>query len=266
MPAISRIRVHLARTTAIAMAATVASVVPILVTSSASSSPVAAVTAPKLPTIDASAKLGTPARLLRQPGGYSFRAVMSPARSGSLFETVTGGYSVARDAQGSWHYVTGRNARDHVLLSKAPVSRAPAPAGLAPHAGRTPTKVDKGELAVRQSIENQLELAALEAQRAGVTTAHPRVFRVPALMLATTWDESKGQSSPQFQQGHDATYFKKVLDGFGGNPRGSVHAVLLRGFVRSVPRQGRCLRAVHLGATSTPTAATTARPTTVSSN
>ena len=215
-------RTHLARAVAIALVATAAAVIPILSTSAASGSPVAAVAVPKLPKLDATQKLGSPARVLRQPGGYAFRAVMSPATSGSLFETLAGGFSVARDQQGAWHYVTGRNARGHVVLSQAVVSRAPAPNGLARHAGRTPTKVNKDELAIRTSIENQLELAALEAQRVGVTAAHPRVFRVPALMLATNWDESKGQNSPQFQKGHDATYFKKVLDGFGGNPRGSV--------------------------------------------
>ena len=41
-------------------------------------------------------------------------------------------------------------------------------------------------------------------------------------MLATWYDEAKGQTSPQFQAGHDAAFFSKILTGFGGNPRGSV--------------------------------------------
>ncbi|HEU5035197.1 MAG TPA: immune inhibitor A domain-containing protein, partial [Mycobacteriales bacterium] len=61
-----------------------------------------------------------------------------------------------------------------------------------------------------------------QAQIAATQERHPRVFRVPALLLATWWDSDKGQTSPQFQAGHDAAYFKKLLDGFGGNPRGSV--------------------------------------------
>ena len=41
-------------------------------------------------------------------------------------------------------------------------------------------------------------------------------------MLATWWDTDKGQTAPQFQPGHDTADFKNILDGFGGNPRGSL--------------------------------------------
>src|SRR5688572_26670495 len=48
-------------------------------------------------------------QVLKQPDGTTFRAELSPARTGGLFET-SGGYSVDRDASGVWRYVTGRAA------------------------------------------------------------------------------------------------------------------------------------------------------------
>ncbi len=163
-------------------------------------------------------------QVLRQPGGATFRATLSPASQGGLFE-VAPGYSVARDHSHVWRYVTGRDSAGRLLLSSVAVGKAGVPAGLQLHAGRIETKVDPQVAAARASIQSQLARAARMAQlqvAASGQGVHRRVFHVPALMLATWWDPSKGQTSPQFQAGHNAAFFHKMLGSFGGNPRGSV--------------------------------------------
>jgi M6 family metalloprotease-like protein len=165
----------------------------------------------------------TEAQMLRQPDGTLFRADLTPATQGGLFETALGGYSVARDHSGVWRYVLGRTGHGALRLGAGEVGKAAPPAGLAPHAGRAVTKVDPTEAAIRASIQSQLAAAARKAQlAAGGQGVKVRVYHVPALLLATWWDTSKGQSSPQFQKGHGPAYFKNLLAGFGGNPRGSV--------------------------------------------
>ncbi|MGH2783870.1 MAG: immune inhibitor A domain-containing protein, partial [Actinomycetota bacterium] len=49
-----------------------------------------------------------------------------------------------------------------------------------------------------------------------------RVFKVPFIMVATYWDPELGQSGPSFLPEHDAEFFTKLLDGFGGNPTGTM--------------------------------------------
>jgi M6 family metalloprotease-like protein len=160
-------------------------------------------------------------QVLRQPDGTTFSATLSPARVGGLFETAQG-YSVERDSDGVWRYVTGRDADGNVELSDAAVGRGAPPAGLAKHAGRQATKVDPLAERMRAGIQQQLRRASYQAQMQAAAAGTPRIFRVPALLLATWWDADKGQTEPQFQAGHDPSYFKKLLDGFGGNPNGSV--------------------------------------------
>jgi M6 family metalloprotease-like protein len=159
------------------------------------------------------------AQVLRQPDGYDFRAVMTDAQVGGLFEVD--GYSIGRDRAGAWRYVSGRDARGKVVLAQR-VSAAGPPAGLSRHAGRRATKVSAREQAIRASIQRQLQVASYKAQLAAAAAGEERVFHVPALMLATWYDEDAGETMPTFHDGHDAAYFKKILDGFGGNPNGSV--------------------------------------------
>ena len=163
-------------------------------------------------------------QVLRQPNGNTFSATLSPASQGGLFE-VAPGYSIARDRSGTWRYVTGRDAKGRLLLSDVAVGTDGPPAGLQLRAGRIATKVDPALQAERDSIQRQLAFAARRAQlaiAAGGQGVQRRVFNVPALMLATWWDADKGQTEPQFQAGHDAAFFQKMLGSFGGNPRGSV--------------------------------------------
>jgi M6 family metalloprotease-like protein len=163
-------------------------------------------------------------QVLQQPDGTMFRAVLSPASKGGLFETLTG-YSVSKDRSGTWRYVTGRDASGRVVLSDDVAGVDAPPAGVDPYAGRVATEVDPAVAAERESVRRQLQIASREAQIAATAsgqTFKPRVFHVPALLFATWWWEEKGQTEPQFQPGHGPAYFKKMLDGFGGNPRGSV--------------------------------------------
>ena len=164
--------------------------------------------------------VGKVVQLLRQPDGSTFRARMVDLAQGGLFET-TDGYGVERDSAGTWRYITGWKGAKPALGDV--VSRGAAPAGLAQHLGRRDTTLTPGQVRVRaavaRSLQTTAEALAPEAARAG----GPRVFKVPALMLATWYDEAKGESAPQFHKGTDTTaYFKKLLDGFGGNPYGSV--------------------------------------------
>lgn len=172
----------------------------------------------------AAPSLSTFSQVLRQPDGFTFKATLSDLEVGGLFETLDG-YSVERDEAGVWHYVTGR--KDGKVVLGAVVTDAEPPASLAEGAGRVATKVSKTEAAIRDSIERQLAVATARAvSAAGETTASskagPKVFHVPALMFATWYDEAAGETTPQFRAGHDQAYFKKILDGFGGNPRGSM--------------------------------------------
>jgi M6 family metalloprotease-like protein len=160
-------------------------------------------------------------QVLVQPDGSRFPVTLSPAHTGGLFETLDG-RSVERDTQGVWRYVLGRDRNGATQLSKLQVRAGKAPAGVPARAGRAVTEVDAAEARARAAIQRQLQIASLQAQQAATAAGEPRVFRVPALMLATWYDESKGQDAPQFQPGHDAAFFKDILDGFGGNPRGSV--------------------------------------------
>jgi M6 family metalloprotease-like protein len=161
-------------------------------------------------------------QLLRQPDGTTFAARLSPASTGGLFETGPG-YSVARDASGTWRFVLGRDKAGHLLLSKAAVGEGAIPAGLSVWAGRVHTVVNPRTAAIRASIQQQLASAAQQAAAvAAGQQKQVRVFHVPALMLATWWDTSKGQTSPQFQAGDNPAFYQEMLSSFGGNPRGSI--------------------------------------------
>jgi hypothetical protein len=162
------------------------------------------------------------AQQLRQPDGTRFSARMTAATQGGLMET-TDGYTVARGDDGAWHYVTGRAKDGSLHLSGEQVRRDQRPAGVQKHAGRRTTKANSQDAQAQAEIQRQLQVASYRAQMQAAAAGQPRLFRVPAVLLATWWDPSKGQTSPQFQPGTDKpAYFQKLLSGFGGNPQGSV--------------------------------------------
>lgn len=160
-------------------------------------------------------------QLLKQPGGYAFRARMTDPKVGGLFETVAG-YGVERDSTQTWHYINGLNGRGEVMLG-AVVTAGRPPSGLAKHLGRHHVDLSPAELAMRETIGKQLDSMARQFAPQARRAAGPRLFKVPALMLQTWYDEAKGETAPTFHEGTDTPeYFEKLLDGFGGNPMGSV--------------------------------------------
>jgi M6 family metalloprotease-like protein len=157
--------------------------------------------------------------VVKQPDGSTFRAQLTGGEVGGALEV--GGYSVTKRADGWWTYATSRQAGE-LVASAARVGLDARPA-VAPHVGRTPNlwmKADGTDL--RSQAFRQLQTAAWKASQEAAEAGGPRVFRFPVLMLATWFDESKGQTAPQFQDGSTPEKFKKVLDGFGGNPTGSL--------------------------------------------
>lgn len=164
-------------------------------------------------------------QVLVQPDGFRFKAKMTDLEVGGLFETVAG-YGVERDAKGTWRYITGRNRLGKPMLGRE-VTAARPPQGLAKHLGRHKVDLTDPELATRQLIGQQLEAFSKQAAESdrvatGAKAASPRVFYVPALMLATWYDQEK-ESGPTFHAPTNTpAYFKKLLDGFGGNPYGSM--------------------------------------------
>jgi len=165
----------------------------------------------------------TPAILsVVQPDGTSFPARLTPAELGGLLEHD--GYSVRRGADGWWRYV--RAAGDGTITDTAAlVGVDPVPAAVARGAGRRAESIwsDGRGGDVRAAVLQQLRLASAAAQARADAAGEPRVLRFPLLMLATWWDEEAGQTEPQFQPGSDSPeHFRALLNGFGGNPRGSL--------------------------------------------
>ncbi len=186
-----------------------------------------AVTSATAASVATDAKAPDPAtdvvQLLKQPDGSTFRARMTDLKVGGLFETLDG-YGVERDASGTWRYITGWDG-DDVQLG-AMVGPDGAPDGLAQHLGRRPTQLSDDEVRLRAAIARNLQATAAklatEAEPADGADG-PRVFKVPALMLKTWYDQDGGESAPTFHEGtNTAEYFQEMLDGFGGNPYGSV--------------------------------------------
>lgn len=161
--------------------------------------------------------------VVKQPDGSTFKARLTNAEIGGNLEV--GGFTVMR-SDGWWTYAAGRNSDNQLVPTGARVGVDVRPSSLVPGVGRTPnvwtaaTGTD-----IRTHALRQLQLAAHQAQQqqARVASGAPVVFKFPVLMLATWWDADAGQTSPQFQPGSDTPqHFKSILDGFGGNPRGTV--------------------------------------------
>jgi M6 family metalloprotease-like protein len=157
--------------------------------------------------------------IVKQPDGSTFKAQLTGGEVGGALEAD--GYTVTKRADGWWAWATSRGP-DGLVASAARVGLDARPA-VSPHVGRTPNlwlKADGSD--IRSQAFRQLQVAAWKASQQAATAGGPRVFRFPVLMLATWFDKSKGQTTPQFQDGNTPEKFKKVLDGFGGNPTGSL--------------------------------------------
>jgi len=164
----------------------------------------------------------TPADLVvRQPNGLALSTHLAPAEVGGNLEL--NGYTIVKGADGWWRYASG-HTKTGVQVSGARAGIDAVPDGVQRGSGRAKDIWSDGKGGdVRTQVFRMLQLASRQAQAKAAAEGQPRVFRFPVLMLATWWDTSKGQTSPQFQKGTDTTeYIKNILDGFGGNPHGSL--------------------------------------------
>lgn len=158
--------------------------------------------------------------VVNQPDGTTFKANLTNAEIGGNLEYE--GYTVKKRNDGWWVYATGRD-ENGLIASDRRVGIDAAPAGLDPQVGRVDNVWTRSTgYDLRTQVLEQLRLASLEAQKQATQGGEPRVFKFPVLMLATWWDAEAGQTSPQFQEGNTAEHFKKLLDGFGGNSRGTL--------------------------------------------
>jgi M6 family metalloprotease-like protein len=159
---------------------------------------------------------------VRQPDGSSFGARLTPAELGGHLEVD--GYTVLKGGDGWWRYAAA--GLRGLSPSSAVVGRSSTASGTPRGIGRM--AVSEREIATdaRLAASRQLDraLAQAGAQRAAAPVGGgPTVFKFPVLMLATWWDEDAGQEAPQFQDGSDTPdHFRAILDGFGGNPRGTL--------------------------------------------
>lgn len=158
--------------------------------------------------------------VVKQPDGTAIRAKLNGAEIGGHLETPEG-YTIVKGENGWWYYA-GRADGANVTPSKRRAGIDP-PAGLKPGLGRVPSIWAGKAGQLRDQTFRMLQMANYQAQKqAAITGQLPRVFNVPFLLIATYWDPEKGQTGPSFEPGHDVAYFEKLLDGFGGNPTGTM--------------------------------------------
>ncbi len=164
-------------------------------------------------------------QLVKGPGGQSVPVRIAPAETGGSLET-SDGFTVLRGTDGTWRYAVKAADGRSLTASAAVVGRDSVPAGLQPGAGRrSPDQVSPQEVAQARGHAEMLRQMQIASAAANGTAsvAEPRVFRFPVLMLATWWDSAAGQTGPQFQDGSNTPeHFKGLLDGFGGNPTGTL--------------------------------------------
>ena len=138
--------------------------------------------------------------VVRQPDGSTFKASLTNAEIGGSLEYQ--GYTVRKRPDGWWVFATGRDDRGRLTGSDARVGINARPSGIKPSVGRTENVWTRSTgRDIRTQMFEQLQIAAAKAQAQQAQTApgEPTLFRFPVLMLATWWDESQGQTAPQFQ-------------------------------------------------------------------
>jgi M6 family metalloprotease-like protein len=161
-------------------------------------------------------------QVLKQPDGTSFSAKLTPGEVGGAFEVE--GYTVTRGTDRVWRYATGRSKAGELIASAAVAGKAAPPRGVRPGAGRSHNAfLDSSGQDIRTETFRQLQIASRKAQMTAAAAGEVRTFKFPVLMLATWWDAEHGQTQPQFQDKTGSpSYFKRLLDGFGGNPNGTL--------------------------------------------
>ena len=160
------------------------------------------------------------ALVISQPDGTELRADLAAAESGGALEVD--GYSVVQGDDGWWRWAAGRDGHGGLLPATAIVGVDERPPELAPGLGRVGTLADGVADAAPAGIAGQL-MSASEQAAAQAAAGEATVFRFPVVLFATWYDSAAGQTSPQFQAGSDTVeHFQNILDGFGGNPTGSL--------------------------------------------
>jgi M6 family metalloprotease-like protein len=160
------------------------------------------------------------ALVVSQPDGSTFRARLTDAEIGGALEAD--GYTVVQREDGWWHYAAGRD-ESGLEATSARVGLDAPPANLDRHAGRIASVWDDGQGGdVRTELLRQLQAASREASLQAAAEGGPRVFRFPVVLFATWYDPELGQTAPQFQDGNDVAHYQAILDGFGGNPTGTL--------------------------------------------
>ena len=159
--------------------------------------------------------------VVKQPDGSSFKATLTNAEIGGNLEVD--GYTVVKQADGWWVYASKRS-HGELVPSIAKVGIDAVPAGVPVGVGRHVSVWDDGQGGdIRSQALKQLQIASYQAMAdARANGDGVRVFKFPVLMLATWWDADAGQTSPQFQEGNTPEKYAELLDGFGGNPTGTV--------------------------------------------
>ena len=162
-------------------------------------------------------------QVLKQPDGTSFNAELSPGEVGGAFETLDTGHSVVRGADRWWRFAKGRDKEGALIPSAIKVGKG-APAGIRPRAGRSRNVfLDPQGYDRRTAMFDELRRVSHEQALKAATAGEPRIFKFPVIMLATWWDADAGQTQPTFQDGsNSAEHFEAILDGFGGNPTGTL--------------------------------------------
>lgn len=160
------------------------------------------------------------ALVVKQPDGSTFKAKLTDADIGGALEAD--GYSVVKGDDGWWRYATARD-RDGLVAGEQRVGVDARSASLQAGVGRmTSVWKDNNGSDVRSQLLRQLQAASRQASAEAAAEGGPRIFRFPVVLFATWYDTDLGQTSPQFQAGNDVAHYKAILDGFGGNPTGTL--------------------------------------------
>ncbi len=212
----------------LAAAAAVAVAAPVAAAPSGPVRPVVVdgLAAPPSPTLPDGARFGDfveaadAALVVDQPDGSTFKARLTDAEIGGALEVD--GYSILKADDGWWRYAADRGP-EGLVASPARVGLDARPAELVPGVGRIAPVWDDGKGGdVRAQLLRQLQVASRQASLQAAAQGAPRVFRFPVVLFATWYDPELGQTSPQFQEGNDVAHYQAILDGFGGNPTGTL--------------------------------------------
>ena len=228
MPVLSSARRVLGAVAALALVAVVSPLAPAGARPAAPPRPAGAVavSAPAPAPVPADARWGefvdaTDTSLrLTQPDGTLVHAKLTDAAVGGALEV--GGFSIVKDGSGWWRYAAARGASG-LEAGPARVGVDAPPAGLAAGIGRIADVWQRGDgTDVRAELLRQLQTASREASLRAAAGGGPRVFRFPVVLFATWYDPELGQTAPQFQEGNGVEHYEAILDGFGGNPTGTL--------------------------------------------